>query len=396
MNLSPNTVKVNPMARQEQMRDQNLAVALRMIVEAPQPLSRAQVAAQAGLARATVTGLVDQLVEAGLIRELEPTQTQRAGRPAVPLVAQRGTVAGLGMEVNVDYLGVLVLDLSGDVLAEHVELEDLRDSDPRTVLDRLQQIADDAVATLGDVAVAGSVLALPGLVDRVTGPLRIAPRLGWRDIDIVALLGENGRNGGARANPTRLANEANLASRAEAHARRGGSFVYVSGEVGIGGALVLDGELFRGRRGWSGEIGHIRVDGVSLEELAGQDAMLRNAGIEPTGRVDALLAALEAGDRRAQESVEQAGRALGVALSAAVNVVDVDEVVLGGTFGRLFEHVREAVQEQLDASVIFAPWAPLTVSQARAGAYPAMTGAALAVLGGVLADPGRWLRGERT
>src|SRR4051794_19742980 len=119
------------MARQEQMRDQNLAIALRTIVDAIAPVSRAQVAAQAGLARGTVTGLVDQLVDAGLVRELEPTLTQRAGRPAVPLVAQRGAVAGLGMEVNVDYLGVLVLDLSGEVLAQHVEFDDLRGSDPQ-------------------------------------------------------------------------------------------------------------------------------------------------------------------------------------------------------------------------------------------------------------------------
>ncbi|WP_028046199.1 ROK family protein [Cellulomonas sp. URHE0023] len=375
------------MARQEQMRDQNLAIALRTIVDAIAPVSRAQVAAQAGLARGTVTGLVDQLVDAGLVRELEPTLTQRAGRPAVPLVAQRGAVAGLGMEVNVDYLGVLVLDLSGEVLAQHVEFDDLRGSDPQVVLPRLLQIADDTVATLDQVTVTGSVLALPGLVDRVTGPLRFAPRLGWRDVDVVGLLG---------AVAPRLANEANLAARAEAHARRGGSFVYVSGEVGIGGAIVLDGELFRGSRGWSGEIGHIRVDGIALEELAGQDAMLRTAGLDPTSRLEVLLEALGAGDSDALQSVAQAGRALGVALSAAVNVVDVDEVVLGGSFGRLFDHVRVPVQEQLDSSVIFAPWAPLTVSRARAGAYPAMGGAALAALRTVLADPARWLRGSRT
>src|SRR4051794_18156266 len=345
------------MARQEQMRDQNLAVTLRTIVAAATPLSRAQVAAQAGLARGTVTGLVDQLVEAGLVRELEPTQTLRAGRPAVPLVAQRGTVAGVGLEVNVDYLGVLVLDLSGDVLAERVEFDDLRGSDPATVLGRLATLAREVVGTTHDVAVAGAVLALPGLVDRVTGPLRAAPRLGWRDVDVVTLLG---------GDVPRLANEANLAARAETHARGGGSFVYVSGEIGIGGAIVLDGEIFPGRRGWSGEIGHILVNGAPLEEQAGQDAMLRNAGLAPAAGLEVLLDALAAGDARACASVAQAGRALGDALAAAVNVVDVGEVVLGGTFGQLFEHVQAAVQEQLDASVIFAPWAPLTVSPARA------------------------------
>ncbi|KQY23139.1 hypothetical protein ASD16_11230 [Cellulomonas sp. Root485] len=388
-------------ARQAQMRDQNLGVALRGIVDAAQPPSRAQLAASEGLARATVSGLVDHLIEARLVRELEPTQTQRAGRPAVPLAPARGTVAGIGMEVNVDYLGVRALDLAGDVLAEHVELDDLRGAEPAVVLDRLAALVAPVLDGLrgGGVRVAGTALALPGLVDRVTGPLRVAPNLGWRDVDVVGALSA------LTGFPPRVANEANLAARAEAHARRGSpSFAYVSGEVGIGGAIVLDGEIFPGRHGWSGEIGHIVVDAFrgprasdgSLEALAGQDAMLRAAGLPPTARLDALLDALSADDPRATAAVAQAARALGVALASVANVVDVGEVVLGGTFGQLFEHVHDEVAARLDELVIFAPWSPLEVSPARAGQYPAMTGGALAALNTVLTDPAEWLRTHET
>ncbi|WP_315096486.1 ROK family protein, partial [uncultured Cellulomonas sp.] len=290
-------------ARQAEMRDQNLGVVLRGVVDATEPLSRAQLAASEGLARATVSVLVDHLIEARLVRELEPAQTQRAGRPAVPLAPARGTVAGVGMEVNVDYLGVRAIDLAGDVLAEHVELDDLRGADAVEVLDRLAALAGPLVEGLrsAGVRVAGTALALPGLVDRVTGPLRIAPNLGWRDVDVVAVVSAHPVLHGI---PPRVANEANLAARAEAHARRGSpSFAYVSGEVGIGGAIVLDGEIFPGRHGWSGEIGHIVVDAFrgprvsdgSLEALAGQDAMLRAAGLPATARLDALLDALAAG-----------------------------------------------------------------------------------------------------
>lgn len=388
-------------ARQAQMRDQNLGVALRGIVDAPEPLSRAQLAASEGLARATVSGLVDHLIEARLVRELEPTPTLRAGRPAVPLAPARGTVAGVGMEVNVDYLGVRAIDLAGDVLAEHVELDDLRDADPETVLHRLAALVAPVLDELlaGGVRIAGTALALPGLVDRVTGPLRIAPNLGWRDVDVVGALFA------LTSFPPRVANEANLAARAEAHARRGSpSFAYVSGEVGIGGAIVLDGEIFPGRHGWSGEIGHIVVDAFrgprasdgSLEALAGQDAMLRAAGLPPTARLDALLDALAVHDPRATAAVAQAARALGVALASVANVVDVGEVVLGGTFGQLFDHVHDEVAARLDELVIFAPWSPLVVSPARAGQYPAMTGGALAALSTVLVDPAEWLRTQST
>ncbi|KRD43191.1 hypothetical protein ASE38_02635 [Cellulomonas sp. Root930] len=389
-------------ARQAQMRDQNLGVVLRGIVDAAEPLSRAQLAASEDLARATVSGLVDHLIEARLVRELDPTQTQRAGRPAVPLAPARGTVAGVGMEVNVDYLGVRALDLAGDVLAEHVELDDLRGADAADVLDRLAALAEPVIEGLrsAGVRVAGTALALPGLVDRVTGPLRVAPNLGWRDVDVVGVVSAHPA---LHAFPPRVANEANLAARAEAHARRGSpSFAYVSGEVGIGGAIVLDGEIFPGRHGWSGEIGHIVVDAFrgprasdgSLEALAGQDAMLRAAGLPSTAGLDVLLDALATGDLRATAAVAQAARALGVALASVANVVDVGEVVLGGTFGQLFDHVHDEVSARLDELVIFAPWSPLTVSPARAGQYPAMTGGALAALARVLADPAEWLRSQ--
>ncbi|WP_421742173.1 ROK family protein [Cellulomonas sp.] len=389
-------------ARQAQMRDQNLGVVLRGIVDAAEPLSRAQLAASEDLARATVSGLVDHLIEARLVRELDPTQTQRAGRPAVPLAPARGTVAGVGMEVNVDYLGVRALDLAGDVLAEHVELDDLRGADAADVLDRLAELAEPVIEGLrsAGVRVAGTALALPGLVDRVTGPLRVAPNLGWRDVDVVGVVSAHPA---LHAFPPRVANEANLAARAEAHARRGSpSFAYVSGEVGIGGAIVLDGEIFPGRHGWSGEIGHIVVDAFrgprasdgSLEALAGQDAMLRAAGLPSTAGLDALLGALETEDPRATAAVAQAARALGVALASVANVVDVGEVVLGGTFGQLYDHVHDEVSARLDELVIFAPWSPLTVSPARAGQYPAMTGGALAALARVLADPAEWLRSQ--
>jgi len=388
-------------ARQAGVREHNLSLTLQHVLDAEKPVSRAGIAAATGLARATVSGLVDLLIEAQLVRELEPQSAQRAGRPAVPLVPAPGTVAGVGMEVNIDYVGVRAVDIAGRVLTERVEIDDFRHSDPAEVLDRLARIAGRVIAALSadGVRIAGTALALPGLVDRITGPLRVAPNLGWRDVDVVALMASHPVLEGF---PPSLANEANLAARAEAHVRRGGgrpSFVYVSGEVGIGGAIVLNGEIFRGRHGWSGEIGHMLVDPFgargagrgSLEDLAGQDALMIGAGLDPRLPISRLAVAAGAGDRAALDSLRRGGQALGVALANVVNIVDVGEVVLGGTFAPLFVHLHDTVAEQLERGVIFAPWSPLRVTEARAGEYPAMTGAALAVLQAVVADPGGWV-----
>ena len=388
-------------ARSEHLREHNLSVALGYVLDAPEPPSRAQLAAGTGLARPSVTPIVDQLVRAGMVRELVPRPAVRAGRPAVPLAPAQGTFAGIGMEVNVDYLGLRAVDLAGRVLVERVEADDLRRQDPAVVLGRLAGLLEQAVRRLRreGVRVVGTSLALPGLVDSDHGPLRLAPNLDWRDVEVVGLLaGHSGLDG---LLPT-LANEANLAARAEARARRGGaalpSFVYVSGEIGVGGALVLDGEIFGGRHGWSGEIGHVVVDpsapgGPSrgtLEARAGQDAMLRGAGLPPTATVHDLAAAVAAGDARATFAVSSAARSLGVALAGVLNTVDVDEVVLGGTFGQLFAAVRDDVERALDELVITAPWSAPRVTQALAGQFPAMTGGALAALRRLVASPSAW------
>src|SRR5690606_16022162 len=120
--------------------------------------------------------------------------------------------------------------------------------------------------------VAGACLALPGIVDRVSGPLRLAPNLGWADEDLGALrtvapFDEIG---------VRVANEANLAAVAEIRAQHAArpSFLYVSGEVGIGGALVDGGVVFKGDHGWSGELGHVTVDPNGPDCTCGSEGCL--------------------------------------------------------------------------------------------------------------------------
>lgn len=395
-------------ARQESLRKHNLHLVLGRILDADAPVSRADIAAATGLTRGAVSALVDRLIAAHLVAELAPVLAQRVGRPAVPLVPARGTVVGLGAEVNVDYIGVRAVDLSGEVLARRQVTGDFRGSDPIPVLGRLAELTGEVLDELGRPdaetvpRVAGLGVALPGLVDRVTGPLRLAPNLGWRDVDVVGLLRAHAVVAGI---PVRLANEANLAARAELRTGpRDHSFLYVSGEVGIGAAIVLDGAVYAGRHGWSGELGHtvVEPDGPRcscgatgcLERYAGKDALMRAAGLELALPVDALLAAADAGDPAALASLAEGGRALGVAVANFVNLVDVEQVVLGGIYAGLADHLEPAVTEQLRERVLAAPWATAGVRPARAGAHAAMQGAALAVLATVVEDPAAWLLRE--
>ena len=390
-------------ARQHTLRERNLELVARAVYEVPEPLSRAGVAAATGLAKATVSTLVDQLVAAGLVRELPAVTGGRAGRPAVPLVPAPRSVVGLGLEVNVDYLGARVLDLTGDVVTERVVPVPLHDSDPAVVLHRLGELAREVAdgVTAAGMTVAGARLALPGLVDPRAGLLEVAPNLGWSSLEPVPLLGLGNL-------PVRIANEAKLAALAEL---AGGSdiappdsFIFVSGDVGIGAAIVVDRELFLGERGWNGEIGHVVVDPAGprcscgafgcLEQYAGKEAMMRSAGLAPDSPLGALVTRL-AGGGVALPGVGHAGmpagRALGSALADFVNLFDVSTIVLGGAYAELLPWLRADVEAVLDDRVLAAPFVELQVRAAQAGPRAALTGGAREVLRAVLSDPAAWV-----
>ncbi len=388
--------------RQANVRAHNLGLVLGLIVNAASAPSRADISAETGLTRATVSALTDRLIAGRLVDELPPLMSQRAGRPAVPLVPARRTLASVGMEVNVDYLGIRVVDLAGTVLAGRVEEGDFRASDPAIVLDQLARMYAEVLGPVEiEIPSVGACLAVPGLVDRRTGPLRLAPNLHWRNVDVAALFRASSATSAVEL---RLGNEATLAARAEAAALRHTdtqTFLYLSGEVGIGGALVVDGAVFAGRHGWSGEIGHTVIDTAGprcgcgstgcLEQYAGKDALMRGAAMDLALPVTELITAAEAGDDRALRSLTGAAAALGTALANAVNLVDVETVVLGGIYAPLAPFLLPGILEQLRGRVLSAPWSGLQVQPARARDYAALSGAASVGLARITADPSAWL-----
>ncbi len=391
-------------ARQASLREHNLGMVLDQIVNSANPPSRADISGTTGLTRATVSALADRLLAGGLISELAPLNSQRAGRPAVPLVPASRSLMAMGLEINVDYLGVRAIDLTGAVLAERVTAGNFRMTDAAPVLEALAGLAADTLAPLAaeHIPLAGCYVAVPGLVDRDIGPLRLAPNLGWDSVDVVGLLAAAPR---MPRMPIWLANEATLAARAEAESLRGSdvhSFFYVSGEIGIGGASVNDGAVVPGRHGWSGEIGHTLIDPAGplcgcgatgcLEQYAGKDALMRAAGLDLDLPIDALLAT--AGSQRTEAALRTGGRALGTALANVVNLIDVDTVVLGGIYAPLTPYLLPNIHRQLIARVLSHPWSPVTVQSAVAIDYAALTGGAMTVLGEIVRDPNAWMQRE--
>ena len=388
--------------RQASLRSLNLATVIQRVYAAATPPSRADVAADTGLTRSTVSRLADDLIAGGLIAENESRTDGQRGRPAVPLVAAVGTWFALGLEVNVGRLAARLVDLTGETLAEEVGERDLRASD-----------ADEVIAALGDMGrrvlsaarpgmtLAGVQVALPGLVDVDEGVLLRAPNLGWWEVRARERLAESL---GLDPMLIGVGNEADFAAETIAWDAPGrpsalGEFLYVSGEVGIGSALVTSGKAMTGRHGWAGELGHVCVDPAGpvcgcgargcLEVYVGQAALSASAG---TANTDELAGRLAAGDERALAAVAEASHILGVALAGALNLLDVSLVVLGGHLGRLAAHLIPGVVEELRRRVVAAPFAePSVITVPDGHVDESALGAAYTALHRVLDDPAPWL-----
>jgi len=385
-------------ANQRSVRRHNLGVVLRHVADRG-PRSRAAIAQETGLNKTTVSSLVAELIEFGLVRETEVELRGTVGRPALPVELSGQRVAGLGLEIGVDFLAVRAADLTGAERHRSLVRGDNRGRPVDAVLDEVAAEVRETLSVLADadVMTAGAVVALPGLVDSA-GRLLVAPNLGWTDVPVPELLA---RRLDAPGFPLRAENEANLGALAELWEGAGrelGDFLYVSGELGVGAGIIVDGELFRGARGFGGELGHVTVDPEGelcacgsrgcVETRVALGALLRAAGVDPGAGIEELERRAAAGDERALEALATAGRWLGVGLAAAVNLLNPRGVVIGGYFATLARWLAPGIEEELDARVLSSKWDGPRVLTSELGGEAAVRGAAALALRRVYADPG--------
>lgn len=395
--------------RHSTMRERNLAVVLEEVAR-HQPITRARLAEATGFTKTTVSNLLAVLADRGLVQDGQPVHEGERGRPGVAVSIDGNGAAGLGLEINVDYLAACVLDLGRRVRYQHLVAAENRGRSPEAVIAALAGLAHRALEATADqgLSVAGAMVALPGLLERGTGRLLRAPNLGWSEVAAGSLL----RAGlPALPLPVDQDNEANLAALGELWFGAGpaiGDFVHVSGEIGIGAGVIVDGQIFRGAHGFAGELGHLVVDPAGpacscggrgcLEQVAGQEAILRAAGLTgrsatlagtPDGPLTELTGLLENADPAALAAVAAAGTALGTTLASAINLFDPDTIVLGGVFSPLAPWIRPTVEAGLrGGSGILSDQTPPIVISALAG-DAAVLGAAGLVIERVIADPAR-------
>ena len=386
-------------ATQDEVRRNNLARILRR-VHVDGPASRSDLVAFTGLNRSTVGVLVAELADAGLVVE-QAGATGSVGRPSLVVAPVATSAVAIAFDVRVERLVGAVVGFGGQVLAREEQVHRRTGFKPAA---GVKQIVSMAVSLVAQAPAGawwiGTGVGVPGIVDQTDGLVRLAPNLGWVDVPLGELITDALKSEFGEAPATVIGNDADLGAVAE-HVRGAAAgsrnVIYLSGEVGVGGGIVLDGRLMSGAGGYGGEVGHMVMNPVGelcrcgsrgcWETVIGHDAIVRGAGIpaESADVIDVVRAA-EHGDMRAKQALADAGDWLGTGIGNLVNIFNPEVIVLGGHLadllpqvsGVLFDRVGHSIRPSREQVTVVAP---------GLGRDSTLIGAAEGVFATLLDDP---------
>jgi predicted NBD/HSP70 family sugar kinase len=330
------------------------------------PLSRAQVARVSGLSKPTVSLALTGLLESQLVREVGRARGERG--PSALLYELNPTSGRVvGVDVGRKWVRAAIADIAGNILARRDEHARVRSA--QTLIGQVGAVARKLASEAGVKwsQVTHTTLGSPGVFDPVHGYVAMAPNLpGWGRTGLVqAVREELGRN-------VSFENDVNLAALAErAHGlgRNVRDFVFLSIGTGIGMALVIDGQLYRGAHGAAGEVAYMPLgkgdprDPVNrrrgaFEEAAAAAGIVRSArrlGMRPPLTPERIFVAARRGDAIARRAVQGEAALLGLAIATVAPVLDPELVILGGGIGRNGDLLVEPIERELRDLLPFRP-----------------------------------------
>lgn len=342
-------------------------------------VSRVSLAQLIGVSTATITNLVAELVEQGLIVEegfIRNNGQANVGRPQKALSLVPNSRYAIGIHIDVGRVYITLTNICGDVLDkrsfEH-QLHTAWHQVMNQVADMVESVIRDNSIDRSDMVGAG--VAASGLIDPETGVNVIAPNLNWHDVPIRDYLQ-------SKLNmPIHVENNVRAMALGEAlfgnqSATNVMAFIYA--RMGVGAGLIVNGQIYRGAGSGAGEIGHtivsiqsnIGIHTQSLESLFSEPAIMNSVNtllmqypdsilaqtIQQQGNtLDAVFHAAHAGDKQVVTLLEQRAQYFGIALANLVNIFNPDLIVLGGIFthehGLLMPTVRKTLKQYAFANL---------------------------------------------
>jgi DNA-binding transcriptional ArsR family regulator len=257
--MSMPRLSVHDSADARDVRRHNLRLVLDLVRDAG-AISRGDIVARTGLTKTTVTSLVFELVEHGLIQDAGRRDSGAPGRPSRLLTLDGRHMVTIIAEVHTDQVSATAYDLAGDPLHTQTEAFDAVPTPPQAV--EVIAACGRSVSTSNDrsASVVGVAVAVPGMLDIAEGVVVWSSPLDWRDVRLADLVREQLADPTLLVELDRFANYALTAEHAAAGDRLGRDVVLFYGGISIGLSHLVDGRILRGARGFAGEAAHLLLD----------------------------------------------------------------------------------------------------------------------------------------
>jgi len=345
------------------------------------PVSRAQISELTGLNKATVSSLVNELIESSLVLEIGPGASSGGRKPVLLLFNEKAGYA-VGIDLGVNYIRGVLVDLNGNIVSERYER--LKQQRRELAFDALTANIDALIAEAPEstYGIVGIGAGAPGIVDQ-EGNILFAPNMKWREVPLRTMLHDRYQL------PIIIDNEANAGAQGEQKYGAGKgirNLVYLSVGYGIGSGMILDKELYKGTSGFSGELGHLSIDFNGKEcscgnlgcwELyASEKALLEEASKLGFEGLDELLSAAQEGNADVLKLFDTIGRFLGVGIANIINTLNPDCVMIGNRMSRAEEWIMPSLQQTVQQRALSFHSEQLQILYAELKEHSAVRGAA--------------------
>jgi glucokinase-like ROK family protein len=347
------------------------------------PISRARIAEMTGLTKATVSSLVNELIESNLAHEIG-TGESSGGRKPMMLLFNGNAGFAIGVDLGVNYIMAALTDLNGSIREEY-RVSHLNSSVESVVAELKASIREMIRrAPESPYGIVGIGIGIPGISDE-EGNVLFAPNLGWRDVPLQKWIEAE------FAIPVVLDNEANAGAVGEKEfgaSNEADNLIYISMGMGIGAGIIIKGELYRGVSGFAGEIGHVSIqhDGPPCrcgnlgcwELYASEHALLEYSQELMKGKkpdLEAILLLAGQGDQGALKLFERLGHYMGVGVVNIINGFNPQFIVIGGRLAEAEAWLKKPMLEALERRSLSYPRAQLTIEFSRLGIRSTLLGA---------------------
>lgn len=385
-------------ATRRQTKAHNKRLILKIVYD-QELISRVDISRSTRLTRPTVSSIVAELIEEGLVEEAGQTPSS-GGKPATLLSVPADARHLIGVDLANSVFRGSVVNLRGKV--RHHHSLPINDRDGQAALELVYELVDELIAAATS-PLLGIGIGTPGLMDAQHGVVRNAVNLDWQDLPLSELLQE-------RYNlPIYISNDSQVAALAEyifGESRGVPNLIVIKVGRGVGAGIVLNGQLHYGDGFGAGEIGHVVVveNGEPcrcghlgcLEAVAGSRAIIRRAQdiakSDPHSILhqfvstpkeigtDVVLQAFEAGEEALRPVVAETGRYLGMVVANLVGALNIQRVVIAGSLSRFGRPLLESIVGEMSRRSLQALASETQVEVSSLGSDIVILGAAALLL----------------